>query len=90
MGKISAKAAQELLDAGSLTKEGINELEEKNMVSKKRKSLAKYIKTADNKYVQLMLYFRGGKGVKNSEDMDNLTSDFNKLLDKYATTNKNK
>ena len=30
------------------------------------------------------------KNRKNSEDMDNLTSDFNKLLDKYATTNKNK
>ena len=49
--------------------------------------IKRYIKTADGKWVQPMLYFRGGKGLKNSKEMNEFQEKYNALLEEYTVTN---
>ena len=89
MGKITAKDTEDLLKSEILTDESVAEL--KGMISKGRQQTVKrFIKTADNKWVEPKLYFRGAKGVEKSKKMESFISDYNVLLEKYTTTRKNK
>ena len=64
MGKLTVKDAEDLLKSEILSEESIAELQSKGMVSKQRQSAKRFIKTADNKWVEPKLYFRGAKGVE--------------------------
>ena len=90
MGKLTVKDAEDLLKSESLSEESIAELQNKGMVSKQRQSVKRFIKTADNKWVEPKLYFRGAKGVEKSKNMEAFISDYNTLLEKYTTTRNNK
>jgi len=90
MGKLTVKDAEDLLKSEILSEESIAELQSKGMVSKQRQSAKRFIKTADNKWVEPKLYFRGAKGVEKSKNMESFISDYNTLLEKYTTTRNNK
>ena len=90
MGKLTVKDAEDLLKSEIISEESIAELQSKGMVSKQRQSAKRFIKTADNKWVEPKLYFRGAKGVEKSKNMESFISDYNTLLEKYTTTRNNK
>ena len=89
MGKISVKDRDALVESGVLSKKALNELEKKNLVAKNKTSVKRFMKTADGKFVEPTLYFRGAKGTKPSKKMEEFTTEYNALLDKYATTKTN-
>ena len=86
MGKVSAKDTQDLIKSGVLSKKALAEMEKKNLVAK-TKSLRRFMKTADGKFVEPQLYFRGAKGTKPSKKMEEFTTQYHKLIEKYTTTN---
>ena len=90
MGKLSAKARDALLKSGTLTKASVEELQKDGHISKAKQVVKKFIKTADGKWVEPKLYFRGGKNVQKSKKMESFISDYNNLLNKYTTTRNNK
>ena len=90
MGKLSAKARDALLESGTLTPASVEELQKDGHISKAKQVVKKFIKTADGKWVEPKLYFRGGKNVQKSKKMESFISDYNKLLDKYTITRNNK
>ena len=89
MGKISVKDTNELVDKCILSKKALKELEKKNLVAKNRTSIKRFMKTADGKFVEPQLYFRGAKGTKPSKKMEEFTDKYNKLLNEYTTTKTN-
>ncbi len=86
MGKISAKDRDELINSGVLSKKALSEMEKKNLVAKNRTTIKRFMKTADGKFVEPQLYFRGAKGTKPSKKMEEFTTKYNALLNEYATT----
>ena len=89
MGKISAKDRDELINSGILSKKALAEMEKKNLVAKNKSSIKRFMKTADGKFVEPQLYFRGAKGTKPSKKMEEFTDKYNKLLNEYTTTKTN-
>ena len=89
MGKISQKATQELVEKGILSKEALSEMENNGLVSKNKSNIRRFMKTADNKFVEPSLYFRGAKGTKPSNEMTQFTTEYQKLLEKYTITKTN-
>ena len=89
MGKISTKDKDALINSGVLSKKALAEMEKKNLVAKNRPTIKRFMKTADGKFVEPKLYFRGSTGTKPSKKMEEFQTDYNKLLDKYTTTNTN-
>ena len=69
MGKVSAKDTQDLINSGVLSKKALVEMEKKNLVAK-TKSVRRFMKTADGKFVEPQLYFRGAKGTNPSKKME--------------------
>ena len=90
MGKLSAKARDALLASGTLTQASVEELQKDGHISKAKQVVKKFIKTADGKWVEPKLYFRGGKNVQKSKKMESFISDYNNLLNKYTITRNNK
>jgi hypothetical protein len=90
MGKLSAKARDALLASGTLTQASVEELQKDGHISKAKQVVKRFIKTADGKWVEPKLYFRGGKNVQKSKKMESFISDYNNLLNKYTTTRNNK
>ena len=89
MGKISQKDTDALVNSGVLSKRALTEMENKNLVAKNKSSVRRFMKTADGKFVEPSLYFRGAKGTKPSKKMTEFTNEYQKLLDKYTTTKTN-
>ena len=87
MGKISTKDKDDLINSGVLSKKALAEMEKKNLVAKSKTSIKRFMKTADGKFVEPSLYFRGAKGTKPSKKMTEFTTEYQKLLEKYTTTN---
>jgi hypothetical protein len=91
MGKITVKDAEALQKSGILTEAAVNEMHNKGLVSKKRDdAIRRFIKTADGKWVEPMLYFRGSKNTTKSKNMKSFISEYNTLLEKYTTTRNTK
>ena len=89
MGKISLKDTQELVESGILSKKALSEMTDKGLVSKNKNTVRRFMKTADGKFVEPSLYFRGAKGTKPSKKMTEFTTEYQKLLEKYTTTKTN-
>tara|TARA_R100001530_G_C4209359_1_gene126958 strand:+ start:286 stop:561 length:276 start_codon:yes stop_codon:yes gene_type:complete len=89
MGKISTKDKDDLINSGVLSKKALAEMEKKNLVAKSKTSIKRFMKTADGKFVEPKLYFRGSSGTTPSKKMDDFQTAYNKLLDKFATTKTN-
>ena len=86
MGKITSKDADKLRKSGILSKDALNEMQNKGLVSKGRTAVKKFFKTADGKIVEPRLYFRGGKDTTPSKKMVSFIEEYDKLIDKYTTT----
>ena len=89
MGKISQKDTEALVSSGVLSKRALTEMENKNLVAKNKSSVRRFMKTADGKFVEPSLYFRGAKGAKPSKKMTEFTNEYQKLLEKYTTIKTN-
>ena len=87
MGKITVKDAEALRTSGILSDTAVAELESKGFVSKERTSTKWTFKTPENKLVETCLYFRNAKGTTKSKKMQSFLTDYNSLLERYATTN---
>ena len=90
MGKITVKDAEALRTSGILSDTAVAELESKGFVSKERTSTKWTFKTPENKLVEPCLYFRNAKGTTKSKKMQSFVTDYNSLLERYATTTNNK
>lgn len=86
MGKLSSSDAELLQKKGILSKKTTGQMQKEGLVSTRTRNTAKYMKTADGKWVSPELFFRGKKSSKNSNKMDDFRNDFNKLVKKYCTT----
>ena len=86
MGKVSQKDTQDLIDSGVLSKKALSAMKEKNLVAKSRTTIKRFMKTADGKFVEPKLYFRGSTGTKPSKKMEEFTAAYHKLKEKYTTT----
>ena len=89
MGKISQKDTQQLVESGILSKKALSEMTDKGLVSKNKNTVRRFMKTADGKFVEPSLYFRGAKGTKPSKKMTEFTTEYQALLEKYTTTKTN-
>ena len=89
MGKISQKDTQELVESGILSKKALSEMTDKGLVAKNKNAVRRFITTADGKFVEPSLYFRGAKGTKPSKKMTEFTTEYQALLEKYTTTKTN-
>ena len=90
MGKITVKDAEALRTSGILTDATVSELQKVGIVSKDRTTIRFTFKTPENKLVEPCLYFRNAKGTTKSKKMHSFITEYNTLLEKYATTTNNK
>ena len=90
MGKITVKDAEALRTSGILTDATVSELQKVGIVSKDRTTIRLTFKTPENKLVEPCLYFRNAKGTTKSKKMQSFVTEYNSLLEKYATTTNNK
>jgi hypothetical protein len=86
MGKISQKDTQNLVDSGILSKKALSEMTDKGLVAKNKNAVRRFMKTADGKFVEPSLYFRGAKGTTPSKKMTIFLVEYQELLEKYTTT----
>jgi|TARA_R100000789_G_C2991863_1_gene146315 hypothetical protein len=89
MGKLTVKQAEELVKKGVLDKDTLVSMRTEGLVSSRRNSTRRFMKTADNTYVSPQLYFAGLKGAKYSNKMKELRDKFNNLVDGYTTVRTN-
>ena len=90
MGKITVKDAEALRTSGILTDATVSELQKVGIVSKDRTTIRFTFKTPENKLVEPCLYFRNAKGTTKSKKMQSFVTEYNSLLEKYATTTNDK
>jgi len=90
MGKLTVAETEALQKAGVLTKKAVTEMQEKGLVSTRRKNNRRYIKTANGNLVSPQLYFQGIGKDKYSNEMSELKEKFNALVVKYTITKNNK
>ena len=86
---IKKEDTQKLVKSGVLSKKALAEMENSNVIAKNKTIVKRFMKTADGKFVEPSLYFRGAKGTKPSKKMTEFTNEYQKLLDKYTTTKTN-
>ena len=90
MGKITNKDADALQKSGILSEAALKEMQEKGLVSKTRKSIKRFFKTASGNNVQYMHYWRGiGKSIP-SKKMNEFLEKIEILHSEYSTNNKTK
>jgi len=85
MGKLKQSDLNRLKEEGLLSAE--KALKKTNSVSKKTTAPKRFIKTKNGTFVSPSLYFRGGRGLEASEEMLKFQSEYDKLVNKYTTTN---
>ena len=90
MGKLTVNEAEKLQSEGVLSKKAVEEMQEKGLVSTRRRSARRVMKTANGSYVTPQLYFQGLKGGKYSSKMTELKTKFNNLVNEYTTEKKGK
>ena len=82
---IKKEDTQKLVKSGVLSKKALAEMENSNVIAKNKTIVKRFMKTADGKFVEPSLYFRGAKGTKPSKKMTEFTNEYQKLLEKYTT-----
>jgi|TARA_R100001530_G_scaffold110437_1_gene77746 hypothetical protein len=90
MGKLTVAETEALQKAGVLSKKAVTEMQDKGLVSTRRRNNKRYIKTANGNLVSPQLYFQGIGKDKYSSEMTELKEKFNSLVSKYTTTENNK
>lgn len=87
MGKLKQSDLDRLKEEGLLSESAEKALKQTNSVSKKTTAPKRFIKTKNGTFVSPSLYFRGGRGLEASEEMLKFQSEYDKLVNKYTTTN---
>ena len=87
---MSLKASITPATVSALALAAVAELEDKGFVSKDRVTIRWTFKTPENKLVEPCLYFRNAKGTTKSKKMHSFITEYNSLLEKYATTTNDK
>lgn len=85
MGKLTVAEAEQLRESGVLSKKALTEMQNKGLVSQRRKSAKRYISTNEGNLVVPQLYFQGIGKDSYSAKMTELKNEFNALVNKYAT-----
>ena len=86
MGKLTVQEAQDLKESGVLSKKALTEMQDKGLVSQRRSSTRRHIKTKEGNLVTPQLYFQGLGEDTYSERMIELKNEFNNILNKYTET----
>lgn len=86
MGRLSVNDVEALQSKGILNTKTVKEMQDEGLVSTRSRNTARYMKTADGKWVSPQLYFQGKKGSEASKKMVAFRADFNTLVTKYCTT----
>ena len=86
MGKLSVSDANELLDKGVITKETLADMQEKGLVSTRSKSAERYIQSSNGSWVTPIFYFRGLGDGKYTQEMTELRTKVNEVIEKYTIT----
>ena len=87
MGKLTIAETEALQKSGVLSTEAVKEMQDKGLVSTRRRNSRKYMKTSNGNLVSPQLYFQGIGSDKYSKQMSELKEKFNALVTKYTTTN---
>jgi hypothetical protein len=90
MGKLTVAETEQLQKAGVLSTKAVKEMQDKGLVSTRRKNSRRFMKTSNGNLVSPQLYFQGIGKDKYSSDMSELKEKFNALVTKYTTTKDNK
>ena len=88
MGKLTVAEAEQLRESGVLSKKALTEMQEKGLVSQRRKSARRYIETSEGNLVVPQLYFQGIGKDSYSQKMTELKEEFNSIVNKYTTVKK--
>ena len=80
MGKLSVNDVEALQSKGILNTKTVKEMQDEGLVSTRSRNTARYMKTADGKWVSPQLYFQGRKGAESSKKMLAFRTDFNTLV----------
>jgi len=86
MGKLTVADANELLDKGVITKETLADMQEKGLVSTRSKSAERYIQSSNGSWVTPIFYFRGLGDGKYTQEMTELRTKVNEVIEKYTIT----
>lgn len=90
MGKLTASEVEQLEHSGVLNKTTVTELHKEGLATTRRNTTKRYMKTEDGKWVSPTLYWRGAQGTESSKRMNEFNTEFQTLLEKYATTQTSK
>ena len=86
MGKLTVKQAEELVGKGILDKSTLENMQTEGLVSQRRNSTRRFIKTSEGTWVTPQFYFQGLKGAVYSKDMTSLKTKVDALIEKMATS----
>ena len=86
MGKLTVSDANELLDKGVITKETLAKMQNDGLVSTRTKSAERYIQSSNGSWVTPIFYYRGLGDGKYTEQMTELRTKVNEVIEKYTVT----
>ena len=86
MGKLKVSDANELLDKGVITKETLAKMQNDGLVSTRTKSAERYIKSSNGSWVTPIFYYRGLGDGKYTQEMTELRTKVNEVIEKYTVT----
>ena len=89
MGKLTVAEAETLRKEGILSGKSVTEMQDKGLISKRRKGSKRYMKTAEGSWVSPTLYFQGLNGKGYSKKMTEFKEKFNELCQTYTTIKTN-
>ena len=86
MGRLTVTDVETLRNKGILNDKTVKEMQNEGLVSTRTRNTARYMKTADGKWISPQLYFQGSNGSSPSKKMQEFRYEFNTLVQKYCTT----
>ena len=86
MGKLTVSDANELLDKVVITKETLAKMQNDGLVSTRTKSAERYIKSSNGCWVTPIFYYRGLGDGKYTQEMTELRTKVNEVIEKYTVT----
>ena len=89
MAKLTIAEAETLQKEGILSNKSVTEMQDKGLISKKRRGTKRYMKTATGSWVSPQLYFQGIGGQEYSKKMTELKDKVTKLFENYTTNKTN-
>jgi len=89
MGKLTVADAEKLVKDGLLDNKTVEQMQDDGLISKGRRASKRWMKTSEGTWVSPQLYFQGVGKSKYTKKMDEFKTEFNSLLEKYATNRTN-